>query len=146
MVRRFWEGAMRGGYPGHGETFLHPKDILWWSHGGELHGESWKRAGFLRDILEDVPGNGLKAAEKAPQDWDCVHAVPAAGEDGWHMYYFSFMRPAFREFDLPENKDSRVEVIDTWNMTIEDRGVFRGKTRIELGGKPYMAVRIRRLR
>ena len=62
------------------------------------------------------------------------------------MYYFSFMRPAFREFDLPENKDSRVEVIDTWNMTIEDRGVFRGKTRIELGGKPYMAVRIRSLR
>jgi hypothetical protein len=29
MVRRFWEGAVRGGYVGHGETYLHPEDILW---------------------------------------------------------------------------------------------------------------------
>lgn len=33
MVRRFWEGAMRGGYAGHGETYFDPKDILWWSKG-----------------------------------------------------------------------------------------------------------------
>ena len=51
-----WEGAMRGGYPGHGETILTEetdgKDpVLWWSHGGKLRGESWKRMGFLLDIL-----------------------------------------------------------------------------------------------
>ncbi len=34
MVRRFWETAVRGGYCGHGETYLHPEDILWWSKGG----------------------------------------------------------------------------------------------------------------
>ena len=32
----------------------------------------------------------------------------------------------------------RVEVIDTWNMTVEDRGVYEGSFRIELTGRPYM--------
>lgn len=40
MVRRFWESAVRGGYPGHGETFLGHEGVLWWSHGGKLHGDS----------------------------------------------------------------------------------------------------------
>ncbi|MEG1426285.1 MAG: DUF5060 domain-containing protein [Oscillospiraceae bacterium] len=47
MVRRFWEASLRGGYVGHGETFMHPENILWWSHGGELHGESPARLEFL---------------------------------------------------------------------------------------------------
>ena len=149
MTRRFWEGALRGGYPGHGETFLHPENILWWSHGGELHGESWKRIGFLLDILEAVPGNGLKPAEKVPQDWDCVHAIPAimpsASESTYHLYYYSFMQPSFREFEFPEEETWQAEVIDTWNMTVEQRGTCRGKFRIGLGGKPYMAVRLIRV-
>ncbi len=52
MVRRFWEGAIRGGYVGHGESYLHQDDILWWSKGGKLHGTSPERIGFLRRILE----------------------------------------------------------------------------------------------
>ena len=146
MVRRFWEGALRGGYPGHGETFLHPEGILWWSHGGDLHGESWRRAGFLLDVLQSVPGNGLKPAEKVMQDWDCVHAIPAikpsARESDYHLYYFSFMRPSFREFRLPEGETWKVEVIDTWNMTIEQQRTQSGNIRVELGGKPYMAIRL----
>ena len=59
MLRRFWEAAVRGGYPGHGETYMHPQDILWWSHGGELHGESHKRFGFLLDVMKETPGIGL---------------------------------------------------------------------------------------
>ena len=148
MVRRFWEGALRGGYPGHGETFLHPKDILWWSHGGELHGESWKRAGFLLDILNETPGNGLKPAGKDFRDWDCVHAIPAesegSDESSYHIYYYSFMRPSFREFRFPENETWQAEVIDTWNMTTTMQGEFQGKIRVELGGKPYMAIRFRK--
>ncbi|HIZ64753.1 MAG TPA: DUF5605 domain-containing protein, partial [Candidatus Blautia pullicola] len=38
-----------------------------------------------------------------------------------------------------------VRVIDTWNMTIEDRGVVKGKFKVELPGKPYMAVQIRKV-
>ena len=148
MVRRFWEGALRGGYPGHGETFLDPDDVLWWSHGGTLHGESWKRAGFLRDVLEAVPGSYLKPAEKVPWEWDCVHAIPAsapsARESRFHLYYFSFMRPSFREFSFPEGEQWHVEVLDTWRMTAEDLGVRSGRFRVELGALPFMAVRMTR--
>ena len=148
LIRRFWEGALRGGYPGHGETFLHPKDILWWSHGGELHGESWKRIGFLLDVLNGVPGNGLRLAEKNFMEWDCVHAIPAqektTDDSSYHLYYFSFMRPSFRNLPLPGNDEWKVEVIDTWNMITTETGLFRGKCRVDLGGKQFMAVRITR--
>jgi hypothetical protein len=64
---------------------------------------------------------------------------------GYYLYYYSFMRPSFRDFRLDENTEYRVEVIDTWEMTIEDRGIYRGSFRVELPGKEYMAVRIRRV-
>ena len=35
-----------------------------------------------------------------------------------------------------------MEVIDTWNMTIEDRGTAKGRFRVELPGREYMAVRL----
>ena len=147
-MRRFWEGALRGGYPGHGETFLHPQGILWWSHGGELHGESWKRVGFLLDVLNSVPGNGLRPAEKIPAEWDCVHAIPAqaasAVDSNYHLYYFSFMRPAFRTIALPGNCEWKVETIDTWNMVTTEIGRFREKCTVDLGGRQFMAVRITR--
>jgi len=143
MVRRFWEAACRGGYAGHGETFMHHHDILWWSHGGELHGESPARLAFLRRILNETPGPGL-----APMDggWDIVAAKVDELFDraGYYLYYFSFMRPSFREFHFDENTEYRVEVIDTWEMTLEDRGIHRGSFRVELPGKEYMAIRIRR--
>ena len=43
---------MRGGYAGHGETYAHPEDIIWWARGGKLYGEAWKRIAFLRKLLE----------------------------------------------------------------------------------------------
>lgn len=36
MVHRFWLGFARGGYVGHGETYLNPDEILWWAKGGSL--------------------------------------------------------------------------------------------------------------
>jgi hypothetical protein len=38
-----------------------------------------------------------------------------------------------------------VEVIDTWDMTVTPLGgTFEGRFRVELPGKPYVAVRVRR--
>jgi hypothetical protein len=51
LVRRFWEGAVRGGYVGHGETYLNEREELWWSKGGELAGDSPRRVGFLLEII-----------------------------------------------------------------------------------------------
>ncbi len=146
MVRRFWETAMRGGYPGHGETYYDKDDILWWSHGGELHGESWKRFKFLLRILKETRGHGLKSDNSDWKNWDSVMAVPEDDakfkETGYRIFYYSFMRPSFRIFDMEDNIKYRAEVIDTWNMTVTDAGVHSGRFRIDLPGRQYMAVRL----
>lgn len=146
MLRRFWEAACRGGYPGHGETYLSPDDVLWWSHGGVLHGESWKRFGFLLDIMKETPGLGLAPCE---QDFGAVCAVPQAEPwpkvKSYYLIYYSFMRPSFKDFYFDDETSFEAEVIDTWEMTIEKKGVFRGRFRVELPGKQYMAIRLRRV-
>lgn len=145
MIRRFWETALRGGYPGHGETFLNDDGVIWWSHGGTLHGESWKRVRLLKEVLKQTPGHGL-----APEngEWDCVTAVP---ESEWmqpvksqYIYYFSFMRPSCRDFYIDDETEYLVEVIDTWNILIRKAGIHKGHFRIQLPARPYIAVRLRR--
>jgi hypothetical protein len=80
LVRRFWEAAVRGGYATHGETYDRPDGILWWSHGGELHGDSPARIRFLHDILRQTPTAGLK---RMPGMWDEAAATAEAlGDSG----------------------------------------------------------------
>lgn len=52
MTARFWMAIASGAYCTHGETFLDENDIVWWAKGGKLKGQSPKRIGFLRDIVE----------------------------------------------------------------------------------------------
>lgn len=100
MVRRFWECAIRVGYPGHGETYLNEQGIIWWSHGGILRGESWKRIGFLLDILKETPQNvGLCRGKAEFGDLCAIPDDPTiAKETGYKIYYYTFMRPSFCEF------------------------------------------------
>lgn len=143
LVRRFWEAVMRGGYAGHGETYEHPDDILWWSHGGVLHGESQERIKFLRTILDDVPGYGLMPAD----GWyDASVGIPESYPDsGYEIHYFGFDRPSFRIFNKEEDKKYHVDIIDTWEMTVTDAGIHSGRFKISLPGKEYMAVRLKRV-
>lgn len=138
MTHRFWEGTVRGAYVGHGETYMHPEDILWWSHGGKLHGTSSERIGFLRRILEEAP--------QRPTVIGTIKDVPAIGvESDYYLLYFGIHRPAVRPVELPEDAAYTAEVIDTWNMTIEPiEGTFSGSCAIKLPGRPYLALRIRR--
>ncbi len=140
MVHRFWAGTVGGGYVGHGETYLHPEDILWWSKGGTLHGKSPERIAFLRDILEEGPDCGF-----APLDWGPSWELHGAGKgDDYCLFYWPARQPARYTFDLPEGRRYRAEIIDTWEMTITPvEGVHEGKATIELPGKPYTAVRLR---
>mgnify|MGYP000353252241 FL=1 len=141
MTRRFWEAFCRGGYPGHGETYLSPDRILWWSHGGVLHGTSPDRIRFLAKIMEETPGLGV---EPMPCKWDEV-ACRAAGfpaRKDYFIYYYSFMRPGFRDFYFDDTTEYQVEIIDTWEMTVTDGGIHKGKFRVKLPGKEYMAVRL----
>lgn len=146
MVRRFWEGTLRGGYPGHGETYLSKDNIIWWSHGGKLKGDSWKRVKFLMNIMNETPGHGLKYKN---MDWDCVGSVPeddkAFEETGYRIMYFGIMRPSYREINIRDGFEYEAEIIDTWNMTVKKvEGVFSGNFRIDLPGRQYMAIRLRK--
>lgn len=57
MVHRFWTAVTMGGYATHGETFLDENDVLWWAKGGTLKGESAPRIAFLRNLIEELPGD-----------------------------------------------------------------------------------------
>ena len=144
LTRRFWEAMLRGGHAGHGETYVHPEDILWWSHGGELHGESPARIRFLHQILSETPGIGLK---RGNGDFDELVGVVDAmtWPDAYEIHYYGFGRPSFRTYRKDPTAKYRVEIIDTWEMTVTDAGVHSGTFRIPLPGKEYMAVRIRRI-
>lgn len=149
MNDRLWETVCRGGYPGHGETYLHPKDILWWSHGGMLHGESWKRINFLRKILEETPEHGLTLERNlygvlvAAPERECGPFGTAV--KSYYIYYYGRTQPAFTDIMIDEETSYQVEVIDTWEMTIRDAGIYKGRIRIALPGTEYMAVRLKRI-
>jgi hypothetical protein len=140
MTRRCWEGAVRGGYVGHGETYLSPNDVLWWSKGGDLRGESACRIGFLRSIMEQGP-NALE-----PQPLMSQLGYPTAGEAGqYYLQYLGFSQPRQRTMQLPAGESYQVDVIDTWNMTISDAGVHGGDFTVELPGRAFLAVRLIRV-
>jgi hypothetical protein len=141
LVNRFWEGTVRGGYVGHGETYLHPQDVLWWSKGGVLHGQSAARIGFLRQILEVGPAQGI---DPLCEDWK----ITCAGVEGeYYLCYCGGNRQSARwQIDLPEGTRFTIEVIDTWEMTITPlEGTYSGQCEIHLPGKPYIALRIRKV-
>lgn len=144
LTRRFWESCLRGGYAGHGETYQHPNDILWWSHGGELHGDSPERIKFLHKIISETPGAYMKRGEGI---FDETVGVPESMFESklYEIHYYGFGRPSYRMFNYPEDKKLKVEVIDTWEMTVTDCGVHSGSFRIDLPGKGYMAVRIQEI-
>jgi hypothetical protein len=140
MVHRFWEGTARGGYVGHGETYLDANAVLWWSKGGVLHGESAPRLAFLRQILEAGPAEGLDPLPGV------MRQVPCVGKD--HEYYLIYTgpsQPALLELNLPEGEEYRAEIIDTWAMATKQGGVYSGRVDIPMAGKPYHAMILRRL-
>ncbi|MCD8149747.1 MAG: DUF5605 domain-containing protein [Clostridiales bacterium] len=143
MTRRFWEAAVRGGYPGHGETYYSEDRILWWSHGGVLKGTSPERFKFLLKILQETPGHGLKLnPNRVMMREDIEATVDSLIPIPYYLFYYSYRRPVFKEFNFDDGKEYEVEVIDTWEMTITKCGIFKGRFKIPLPGKEYMAIRI----
>jgi len=115
MVRNFWMGSLAGCYVGHGETYKHPKDILWWSKGGVLHGQSPARIAFLKKIMEQAPFAEMTPNfELSPGNY--VLAKP--GE--YYLIYFT--GSAMTTFNLPGSRPHKVDGIDTWDMTITSLG------------------------
>ena len=120
LMRRFWEGAMRGGYVTHGETYIDQGEQVWWAHGGELRGEAPERIAFMRGIFADAPLDAAPLDANDPQDevWPVAATLPEgvalnarlekgvqywdvpvlrSGRD-YQLVYFGWYRPAYREF------------------------------------------------
>jgi hypothetical protein len=162
MVFRFWNATVAGTYCGHGETYLSPDNILWWSKGGVLKGQSPARLAFLKKILDDAPAEGIEPIDK----WQ---DSPIGGQPGkYYLIYFGKEMPTSWKFELPKPPLGKLQsaddlkftadILDTWNMTVTPvKGIFNLKKKdgysfedengrsIKLPGKPYMAIRIKRV-
>jgi hypothetical protein len=125
MMHRFWLGTLGGGYVGHGETYLHPDDVLWWGKGGQLHGQSPARIAFLRQILEESAPNGLEPfGDRCARDLASLFVI-----------------------DLPDTHSFSLDLIDPWEMSITPlEGSYQGRCKISMPGKPNMLVRARQNR
>lgn len=138
VVERFWAASVRGGYLTHGETYYRSNEEIFWAKGGTLIGSSPDRIAFLRNIIADSPNGRL---DPLSSDWD----LPWGGVAGEYIVvYFGAKQPLFRNLDVPAGMTAKIDIIDTWNMTIEELpGVHQGSVRVPLPARPYIAVRMR---
>jgi len=114
MVHRFWLGTIAGCYVGHGETYKHPEDLLWWSKGGVLHGESPARIAFLKEIMEPTPFDEMIPGELPGGN----NVLSKEGE----LYFVYSTQSEPLNLDLPGPGKYKVDGIDTWDMTITSLG------------------------
>ena len=116
LVHRFWTTTLRGGYAGHGETYRHPEDLIWWAKGGELHGQAWQRIGFLRAILEEDIQTGFEPIESGMR---FAGRVSAARDGDTTIIYLGEHQPEIWAYGLPKaDGEYEVDVIDTWAMQV----------------------------
>ncbi|MCA9126742.1 MAG: hypothetical protein KDB22_06645 [Planctomycetales bacterium] len=71
MVRRCWLGTIDATYVGHGETYMHPKQEIWWAKGGTLRGQSPFRIQFLKQIVASGPAGGIDPIDKWQNSFMC---------------------------------------------------------------------------
>ncbi len=115
MVQRFWLGTLSGSYVGHGETYKHPQDILWWSKGGVLHGQSPVRIRWLKDFMSKAPA---------------FHELQPLGDDKGHFLlgkpgeYYLLYCPDRRNqtLTLAGDRPYKIDAVDPWEMTITPVG------------------------
>jgi hypothetical protein len=151
MVNKFWRGVTNGGFVGHGETYVtenpvkwgyESQDILWWSKGGKLRGQSHERIKFLRSIVETAPP--YLTAAGIFDSWMPYSAL--AKKDEYFLIYYNMDQPRSQVVNLPGNSKYKVEIVNGWDMTIEPvTGEFSGKCLIQLPQKPFTALRITKI-
>ncbi len=142
MVERCWTGYTQGGYPGHGDNFVKSRGAsaknrkLW-------VGESISRLAFMKKIMDQGPESGIDPINIGWNNYNC-----AGIKNEYYIYYFGRSQPAVRHVKLPNKYKYKIDIIDTWNMTITPgkltKGSIKGYQKIKLPTKPYTAIRIRR--
>lgn len=152
MTYRFWVAYIGGGYATHGEAF---EDNPWISTGGKLIGESPSRIAFLKKIMKEGP------VSNPIDQYYVLNMLGVPGE--YYLIYFGKEKPDEWKFLLPdkgleEGIKFKADIIDTWNMTITSMNktfevkrlddykfVDKDGQSIQLPGKLYMAIRLRKI-
>ena len=119
MVRRFWRCYASGAYCTHGETFLAEDEILWWSRGGRLKGESPRRIAFLRKIMESLPGpltpkEGGFLAMASSDDPVNIEEIPPEGRVFFRLFSDSIHRMNERD------RTAHLSGEHTWESSCSD--------------------------
>ena len=109
MTQRFWLGTLSGCYVGHGETYAHPEDILWWAKGGVLHGQSPQRIQWLKDFMAKSPSfEDLK-----PLGNDQGRFLLAQPGEYYLLYALD---ERTQSIELSGDRPYKVDAIDPWEM------------------------------
>lgn len=116
MAQRFWLGTLSGCYVGHGETYEHPDDILWWSKGGVLRGESPPRIRWLKDFMAQAP----PFHELEPLGDDQGRFV-LAKRGVWYLVYCRQAEP--ETIELAGERPYVIDIVDPWAMTTTPGGL-----------------------
>ncbi len=111
MTRNFWMGSLAGCYVGHGETYKHPEDLLWWAKGGVLRGKSPARIQFMKDIIQELPYRQME-----PDFGQHPDVCILAKEAECYLLYFASKKQV--TLDLPSGRPFKVDGIDTWDMKV----------------------------
>ncbi|MGC9971609.1 MAG: DUF5060 domain-containing protein [Bryobacteraceae bacterium] len=154
-VELHWAIAMAGAYGSHGETYVNPGHLLWWSVGGELVGAAPARLGFLKKIMSGAPysdmepapdlvtsGNPLITALAKRGSYYLFHFAQAKEAADWNIGFFGPATPSrplpakpigpgtWKPVPVPEFRIGegtfRVDMIDSWNMKVYFLGYTTG--------------------
>lgn len=109
MVEYFWKGTLSGCYVGHGETYFHPEDLLWWAKGGVLRGKSPARIAFLKNFMSKAP-NFEELMPMGDDKGNYVLGMPG-------KYYLAYGRSSGNtSIKLAGDMPYKIDAIDTWHM------------------------------
>lgn len=157
VVEAHWALTMAGAYGSHGETYVNPGHLLWWSVGGDLVGDAPKRLGFLKQIMSEAPytemepasdlvtnGSPLITALAKRGSYYLFHFAQEKQNADWNIGFFGPTTPShplprkpfdpgvFKPAPVPEfhlgDGTFRVDMIDTWNMRVYFLGYTTGPT------------------
>jgi len=162
MTSYFWKAGLGGGYGTHGDTFKNDSDneteVRWWAKGGTLMGQSPERIAFFKTIMQEAPItemspkmvslSGLSIPENIPDKNDGT-LIDQLNNYNYiffkkNEYYLVYTADAGQtiELELGGTEDYTLEVIDTWNMTIDSEKVIKPGKFIYETQIPYTALRL----
>jgi len=149
MTGYFWMAGLSGVYGTHGDTFQNDADdkteVRWWAKGGTIMGKSPERIAFFRKIMEEAPVKEMKPTLIAPPGDVSVNVkkyIYIFSKQGDYHLAYTYEPGKNIELHLEGEGNYKLEIIDTWKMTVVEEkiipsGQFNFNTTF-----PYTALRI----